>query len=323
MILIKKIIRFINKCCKEPQKIKIFLLQIILYRVLPNKNNLNNCKKFLPNFFWLDNLIHFRNFILAHHRIPLNNNWFNDEVYKTMTTKEIVNPLRVFTTDKEFVKIFIKSIVGDKYNVPTIAVLKKIREIDNFNFKEGLIVKPTHCSAMYHYIKKNDNTDEIKKIFKSWLNINYYDHVKERHYKNLEPKVIVEPVLFKDYNIRDYKFHCFDGQVKFIVVDFDRRTKIHTRKHYNKNWKDLKFSLEKPHSNNSLEKPQCLDEMILVAEKISSKFMGIIRVDMYTNNNKCFVGELTHVHGASTERFFPSEAEPRISKSFFSETTPN
>lgn len=317
MILIKKIIKFINKCTKEPSKIKLFLLQAILFRVLPNKNSLKNYKKFLPNFFWLDNLIHFRNFILAHNRIPLRNKWFNDEVYKIMTTKQIIHPLRIFTTDKEFVKIFIKSTVGQKYNVPTIAVFKKTNEIDDFNFKEGTIVKPTHCSAMYYYIKKDDDSVKIKKIFKSWLNINYYDNVRERNYKDLESKVIVEPVLFDDYNIRDYKFHCHNGHVKFIVVDFDRGTKIHTRKHYDKTWVDLKFSLEKPHSNKSLERPQCLDEMVLVAGKISSKFSGTIRVDMYTKNDEIFVGELTHVHGAATERFFPLEAEPNISKNFF------
>ena len=67
-----------------------------------------------------DKLICLFDFYISHRRTASNELFLNDVLYKIKTTDEIIDPLRVFVTDKEFVKLFVKAVVGDQYNVPTI-----------------------------------------------------------------------------------------------------------------------------------------------------------------------------------------------------------
>ena len=86
----------------------INILRLILHTILP-KNR--------PG----DKIYSFFNFIVNHRgRFPRNRMLFNDYMYKIKTSNEIVNPLRVFITDKEFAKIYISVAPNDKAITTTI-----------------------------------------------------------------------------------------------------------------------------------------------------------------------------------------------------------
>src|SRR5262245_44810079 len=77
-------------------------------------------RKLIPYNRFGDKLICLHDFFGSHGRIATNKLIFNDVLYKIKTTDEIVSPLRVFVTDKEFVKLFVKAVVGDQHTVPTV-----------------------------------------------------------------------------------------------------------------------------------------------------------------------------------------------------------
>ena len=90
----------------------------------------NLTKKFINFIFFIlpstklfDKFIGYINFYRGHFRFPTQKPLLNDVFFHIKTSNEITNPLRVFTSDKHLVKIFIKATVGDKYNVPTIKIL--------------------------------------------------------------------------------------------------------------------------------------------------------------------------------------------------------
>lgn len=288
--------------------------------------NLYKNSKFFRKFIHIKNIL-IRNklgdklswlirFIRTHRRIPSNKLLFNDVLYKIVTTNEILDPLRVFVSDKEFVKLYIKSTVGDQYNVPTIAILKNTREVDSYNFPANCCIKPTNACGK---IILRKNAEEInKEIINKWFSLNFYMTSGERNYKHLKPKIIVEPLIFDSVEVEDYKFFCFKGKAHFIQLDVNRHTD-HRRAIFNTNWKLQDFTIlhPKPDLTTNIKKPNNLEEMIKVAEKLSSKF-EFIRVDLYSNGEKCLVGEITNCHGAAAERFIPPESELEVSKFFFS-----
>lgn len=94
-----------------------------------------------------DRLITLWQFVYAHKRFPNSSNGFNDVLYRIKTTDEILEPLRVFVTDKELAKLFIAATIGPEYPVPTLAVLKSPEEIDAYDFPDNCCIKPTHSSA--------------------------------------------------------------------------------------------------------------------------------------------------------------------------------
>jgi len=260
-----------------------------------------------------DKFFAYLNFVRFHHRLP-NRKLLNDYLFKLKTSNEILNVLRQYTSDKELVKNYISNTVGEKLNVKTIAVLNNAKEINDYEFKEGEVVKPTHASGLVHFVK-DTNFDKGKLI--NWLSLNFYDVSREANYRYLTPKIIVEEPIFGRHDVDDIKFFCVNGKVKVVQWDFDRH-KNHTRMLYDRNWQSLNASLGYPKSTKSKIKPNKLNDMIEVAERLATPF-SLVRVDLFYDEKTedYYVGEITHCHGSANEIFDSKESEIRVSKVLF------
>lgn len=260
-----------------------------------------------------DKLFSFICFLRDHHRFPTCKLLFNDVLYRIKTTDELIDPLRVFVTDKEFVKLYVKAIVGDRFNVPTICVLHTIDEVKDYQFPSNCCIKPTHLSSKVILRRQNKSIDfeEID----GWFRSTHYQVTREANYKTLKPKVIVEPLVFDSDNLSDYKIFCYKSKAKLIQVDLDRHIE-HTRKFFDINWNEMPFSCLYPRSTRRVEKPRNLDQMVAVASSLGSYF-NFVRVDLYSNGEECLVGEITNCHGNASERFTPISGERMASSMIF------
>lgn len=107
--------------------------------------------------------------------------------------------------------------------------------------------------------------------------------------------------------IEDYKFFCFNGKVKCFKVDFDRNAN-HGANYYDVNYEILPFG-EKicpPDFKRNIELPRNMNEMIILAEKLSVGH-PFLRVDMYNINGDIYFGELTFFPAAGLGAFIPEE----------------
>jgi len=270
----------------------------------------------LPETQLGDKIYSYINFIINHKgRFPKNQVLFNDYMFNLKTSSEIINPLRVFITDKEFGKFYIKSVVGDKYNVPTYKVLNSQDEVDNYTFPSECVIKPTHMSGKVILKKKNDTVDTNR--VKKWFSMNFYNRSRERNYKDLIPKVIVEEMVFGEKNLSDLKFFCFKGEVKLIQIDHDRYIN-HTLSLYDINWKRQSYSITFEQYRQNIEKPENFENIIEVVNKLALNLeLEFIRIDTYANNEKFYIGELTNLHGNAAEIFYPKSGELDASKIIF------
>jgi len=273
-----------------------------LYRIL---------LKCIPENRFGDNLIAFVTFVRAHRRLPSHKPLFNDVLYRIKTTHEITDPVRVFVSDKEFVKLFVKAVAGDHFNVPTIKILHTIEEVIEYEFPSDCCIKPTHLSGEVILRRKNKPLDLTK--IKNWFKSSYYHTNREANYKTLRPKVIVEPLIFGSDNLSDYKIFCYFGKPKLIQVDIDRYIE-HTEKFFDTDWNEMPFSIHFPRSVHcQIEKPRNLDTMLSVASSLSNYF-NFVRIDLYSNGDECLVGEITNCPGSATgfvENLYPSSKENR------------
>ena len=103
------------------------------------------------------------------------------------------------------------------------------------------------------------------------------------------------------------------GKPKLIQVDIDRYIE-HTEKFYDPEWNEMPFSIHFPRSaNKQIEKPQNLATMLEVASSLSSYF-NFVRVDLYSNDAECLVGEITNCPGGATgfvEKLYSNGKESR------------
>ena len=223
---------------------------------------------------------------------------FNDQIYKLRASGELENPLRVFVTDKEFVKLFVKAMAGDEYNVPTIAVLRNPSGVRSFVFPDRCCIKATH-GCRQTIIRTHGEAIDIDKIV-SWFGYNHYYRNRERNYLRLTPKIIVEQLAFDADNVEPYKIFCFDGEPKFIRLNI--RTN-RTGKLYDRDWKDTGCSIGYPTSTRDVPRPANLDHMLELARILSRPF-SFMRVDLYSNGESILVGELTNLPSAGWKGSF-------------------
>jgi hypothetical protein len=260
-----------------------------------------------------DNLYHRLLFLRKHRRAPGEQMLWNDVLYRLKTSTEIRDPLRVLVSDKEHVKQYIRDAVGDEFNVPTLAVLRSPGEVDAFDFPPRCCIKPTHASG--HVILRRQGEPVDRSRIRGWFGLDYYRAGREVNYRGLQPKVIVEPLIFDSTNVEDFKVFCWKGVPKLVQQDFDRYTR-HTRKYFDVDWNEQDFSIIYPRSSAPSPRPGTLPIMLDVARRLSAPF-SFIRIDLYTDARSVLVGEITNCSENAGGVFLPRSAEKRASKILF------
>ena len=143
------------------------------------------------------------------------------------------------------------------------------------------------------------------------LKSDFYKVSREKQYKNVKQLLICEEYLEDDSGeLRDYKFFCFDGKFKFVQVDSGRFSE-HIQNFYDNKWNKLDFTYVCEKNDIIDIKPEKYEEMITLAEKLSSQF-PFVRVDFYYINNKIYFGELTFTPNNGMESIKPIERDMEI-----------
>lgn len=261
-----------------------------------------------------DAMIHISRFVSKHSRVPSSRMLFNDVLLRMKLSGELAKPLRVRITDKELAKEYIQERVGDQYNVPTLAILRTEREIATYEFPESCVIKPTHsCKSII--IRRNGEDVDRSEIL-HWLKSNYYQISREENYRALEPKIIVEPIVFGGEPHREYRAFCWKGAPRLFFcqtgIGPERR-----RTFYDESWNELKFSLGVQKAEYPPPPPSRAADMATLAARLSADF-NFLRVDFYTAQDHLLVGELTSCHSSAGQSFVPKSAEVEASRLLFS-----
>jgi TupA-like ATPgrasp len=270
--------------------------------------------QWLPNTKFGDYLWILQKFLKDQRRLPKKKSMLlNDVLFRMLSSEEITQPLRILISDKELSKEYVASKVGSVFNVPTIAVLRSFNECRTFLFPDRCVIKPTHASGQIIRRMHGEPIDYEK--IKNWFRINHYHKARERNYKDLMPKVIVEPFVFENDSPIDYKMFCWQGQPRLIQLHLDRFGN-HEIASFTPDWQRLSFSIYHPKSEKNIDEPKSLPLMLDLASKLSSDFT-FVRVDLYSDGKKIFVGELTNCPDAANNIFIPRSAETEASAIIF------
>jgi hypothetical protein len=278
------------------------MMKIIIKKFLNQLSILLNC--LIPKTRKGDYIYSVFHFFRVHGRVPKNKHLLSDEA---------MSPLRGYISDKVWVKNYIKEKVGMNKVIPTLAVLNSIDEFEKYILPNRCCIKPSHASGEV-ILRENGEKIDLS-LIKSWLKLNYYKSWREVNYRYLPRRIIVEPLIFDSVNVEDYKLFCYKGNVKFIQVDLDRQSD-HSRAFYNTNWDRLEFSMVYKVPAVKIQRPKNLNEMIVVAEKLCQEF-EFIRVDLYTDGQQIFVGELTNWPESSLGKFGTYNEELAASEMIF------
>jgi len=233
------------------------------------------------------------------------------------------HPLATQFADKYAIREYIAETIGEKYLIPLLFTTKNPRDIVPANLpEEPFIIKTNHDSSGGIIIRDKNaqhNWKEIQSRLRANMSRNFYWDGRERQYRNIEPRIVVEKLLIdKQGNIpADYKVHCFNGKVRIINVDVDRDSENQYRQYYNQSWEkepfqwSSKFKKSEDSSRRLIPKPLNLNKMISLSEKLVDK-VPYLRVDWYILENQLYFGELTFHHIGGTQPFDPPKWDLKL-----------
>lgn len=212
--------------------------------------------------------------------------------------------------DKYEVKKFIADKIGNEYVIPTLGVWDNFDDIDFDQLPNQFVLKCTHDSGGLVICddKSKLNKNKSRKKIEKCLNRRYFYEHREYPYKDVVPRIIAEEYLVDEsgLQLKDYKIFCFNGEPKFIEVDYDRYWG-HKLNVYDLDWNFMDFYMTSPNDPNvKIPRPKKLELMVEFA-RVLSKDDIFTRVDFYSIDERIFFGELTYTPGAGMIHFHPDK----------------
>ncbi|SEP62587.1 TupA-like ATPgrasp [Streptococcus equinus] len=214
-------------------------------------------------------------------------------------------------TDKNKVKDYINSLnIKDLYVPKTYLVLNSKNENINFEILPSRFVLKTNHGSGDVYILDKSNLKIVEEAIEKELKLLKKDFSKnllEYHYSYIDPVVMFEEYLNDGINEQpfDYKFFCFSGKVKCVMVCTERENSYKST-FFDKDWNFLNYSTHP--SDKEIKQPQNFSKMWNIAEIISSDHK-FVRVDLYNIGGKIYFGEMTFTPAAGLSMTYTSEAD--------------
>lgn len=203
--------------------------------------------------------------------------------------------------DKYLVREYVKERIGEKYLTKLYGCWDNADDIDFSSLPEKFVLKTNHgCGTVIPiHDKKTIDKSSVCKQLDTWIKHRYGYLTVEPHYLKIQPVIYAEELIENDStfstSLVDYKVFCFSGKAYCILVCSDRIIGKHVNmSFYDCNWNIRPEMLDGRHKGYTViaQKPQCLQELIALAEKLAQGHPQV-RVDFYISNNHIYFGEMT------------------------------
>ena len=257
-----------------------------------------------------------RQFKIAHGRYPrvLRPRTFNEKVLR----RKVFERRSIFATfaDKYAVRSYVSERVGPRILPQLYCVTTDPGTIPFELLPPRFVVKPTHGSGWVRVVHDKQTLDrgELVRTCCKWLASSYYEKLREREYKDVPRRIIIEEFIDDGSGTapRDYKFFTFKGEVQLIQIDGSRFSG-HRRSLYDREWRDTGVRLNYELIADPVPRPPNLDLMVATAERLSNN-LDFVRVDLYDAGRQVYFGEITSTPGCGVERFEPGSMDEKLGR---------
>lgn len=222
-------------------------------------------------------------------------------------------PIYTTMVDKFAVKRLVSELIGIDYVIPTIRVWDTVEDVRLEELPNQFVIKCTHDGGSTLICKEKKLFDilEAKKYLNKCLKRNYYKLSREWPYKNVRPRIIAEPYI-EGIVDNNYKFFCFDGEVKFLYVAPFRES---TSDYFDAEFRHIDGIHNVFHKEAAVppQKPETFEKMKEFAEKISKGYPEM-RVDFYDDHGKIYFGEITFFQEGGFAPWIPEKWNYKFGK---------
>ena len=230
--------------------------------------------------------------------------------YEKLFISEHEKNKRTKLADKLLAKKIVGDMIGNEYLPQIVGVWENADDIEIEKLPESFVIKCNHGSGMNIVVQDKNlvNWNEIKEQLDEWLKYcySYINGNFEPQYECIIRKIICEEFISGMNSVNpQYNVFCFGGQAKWICRVRSPHTSEGRCRFYNTKWETEDFSLGYPLDTEIVKRPDNLDEIISIAEKLSAGFRHV-RVDLYgLSDGSIKFSELTFTPWSGLKRFIP------------------
>lgn len=221
--------------------------------------------------------------------------------------------------DKYRVREHVDEILGEGYCIPLLGVWESFDDIDFSQLPNQFVLKCNHDSGSTRVIKDRrllteKDYQELKRHFNERLKKDFFYAGREYPYKGIPPRILAEKYMTDEIQektgIDDYKFYCFNGVPKIVLIVTDRANGCHYD-FFDMDFRRLDLKYGTPSAEGRIVKPPFFEDMKKVAAKLSTG-IKFVRLDMYAIGGKPYFGEYTFFDGGGFQYLSPEEWEYRL-----------
>lgn len=217
------------------------------------------------------------------------------------------NPLIPITSDKIRVREYLRTKLGislaEEISVPLHFVSKTGRDFPFKKVDQEFFLKANHGSGYNMLVKPGQDIRLLRSACDTWLRGGYGLAFQEWAYKEIPRLILFEKVL-RDASGNlplDYKFYCIHGEVEMIGI-FQKSEKQVFASYLDRNFQPVGGPMGSDLPMKSIPALPNLSRMMSLAEKLSEDF-ELVRIDLYSFDDRIYFGEITHYPGSGLDRF--------------------
>lgn len=222
------------------------------------------------------------------------------------------NPLWTQMVDKYLVKELVSARLGSEYVAPVLGVWCRAEDIEWDKLPAQFVLKTNHDSGNngVFICRDKEKIDKAKwtRLINRSLHTDTSIPGREWPYRDVKRCVFAEQYLEDTTGeLRDYKFFCFDGLVKYLFIATERQSGGEVMFNYfDADFNALNLIQRHPMSDKKIDQPVMFEQMKRLAEKLSQG-LPEVRVDLYEVDGQIYFGEYTFFHHGGIAPFYPDE----------------
>jgi TupA-like ATPgrasp len=229
-----------------------------------------------------------------------------------------LDPTFVVLSDKLASRDFIAARIGGGHSAPLLWAGSDPADVPYDSIETPYVVKSNHACGHTVVVTDTISHDaaDFRLLGRRWLDFCYGTEKSEPGYVHVPRRILVERLLRERNGATplEHRAFVFSGMVQVIQTSLvTEEGKPRNAGFFTRNWEPLGWRLINPLDGRSIRRPERLNELIAIAERLGVG-MSHVRVDFYEHDNEITVGEMTLYSWSGMLPFHPDNADYELGR---------
>ena len=218
-------------------------------------------------------------------------------------------PIKTKLADKYLVRDWVAENIGTEYLIPIFGVYNSFDEIDFDKLPNQFVIKTNHGSGWNMIVTNKSQLDisEAKSKFDKWMKDNYaFKWGCELHYRDINPKIIIEQYIDPVESNHEIQVWCFSGKIKFVSIESIKDEQDLVRGTFYPDGTPTQFAIS-PNHYKKLDKitdKSAFNKAIELAQKMLIN-VPYVRIDFIEWHGSVLFREMTFTSGSGLSLIEP------------------